>query len=202
MAIADLQIVGGDPALDFLNTVNDWTVETPRDHIPAFADALQFGVRAEILTAAEAKRIANRSDQGAAEMRRLRELRERLVRIFGAAIDSETAAADDLEALARDAADAARHTTLRASRGGRITRAIDPETAGAATLRWRVVDAAVSLLTSQRLERLKSCPSCGWFFLDTTKNHSRRWCSMDMCGSVMKARAYYHRTKGRGPRSS
>ncbi|MFD0480100.1 CGNR zinc finger domain-containing protein [Nonomuraea thailandensis] len=35
------------------------------------------------------------------------------------------------------------------------------------------------------------CPSCGWLFLDTTRNGSRRWCSMAMCGSQVKSRRYY-----------
>ncbi|HEY7407555.1 MAG TPA: CGNR zinc finger domain-containing protein [Gemmatimonadaceae bacterium] len=50
-------------------------------------------------------------------------------------------------------------------------------------------------LPSDRVARVGACPSCGWFFLDTTKNRSRRWRSMAMCGSAAKARAYYWRTK-------
>ncbi|MGH7701051.1 MAG: CGNR zinc finger domain-containing protein [Gemmatimonadales bacterium] len=42
---------------------------------------------------------------------------------------------------------------------------------------------------------MKSCPSCGWFFLDASKNRSRRWCSMATCGSSAKARRYYRRRK-------
>jgi predicted RNA-binding Zn ribbon-like protein len=67
--------------------------------------------------------------------------------------------------------------------------------AGVATIRWRLVETAVALLTSDRLARLSACPSCGWFFLDASKNRSRRWCSMAMCGSAAKARSYYWRTK-------
>ena len=62
----------------------------------------------------------------------------------------------------------------------------------------RLVESAVELLTSERIARVKSCPSCGWFFLDVTKNGSRRWCSMDMCGSSAKSRAYYWRNRAKG----
>jgi predicted RNA-binding Zn ribbon-like protein len=94
--------------------------------------------------------------------------------------------------LDRDGAAAARAARLRRA-GRQLTRAIDVDTAGAAALRWRIVEAAVVLLTSAQLERVKACPNCGWFFLDTSKNRSRRWCSMAMCGTNAKAHAYYWR---------
>jgi predicted RNA-binding Zn ribbon-like protein len=49
------------------------------------------------------------------------------------------------------------------------------------------------LLTQGQLDRLGECPSCGWLFLDTSKNRRRRWCSMATCGSRDKARRYYER---------
>ena len=60
--------------------------------------------------------------------------------------------------------------------------------------------AAVALLVSDAMLRVKSCPTCGWFFLDVSKNRSRRWCSMDTCGAVAKARRYYRRLKERADR--
>ena len=43
--------------------------------------------------------------------------------------------------------------------------------------------------------RLKACRSdtCRWAFFDQSKNHSRHWCSMDVCGSQAKARTYRRR---------
>jgi predicted RNA-binding Zn ribbon-like protein len=55
--------------------------------------------------------------------------------------------------------------------------------------RWRLAADAVNLLRSEQLDRVKSCtPSCGWLFVDSTKNRSRRWCSMRECGFGEKAR--------------
>jgi predicted RNA-binding Zn ribbon-like protein len=44
--------------------------------------------------------------------------------------------------------------------------------------------------------RLKVClnDECQWAFYDRSKNRSGRWCTMDDCGNVMKARAYRRRT--------
>ncbi|MGQ0714654.1 MAG: CGNR zinc finger domain-containing protein [Gemmatimonadaceae bacterium] len=190
MAQHEFKLVAGDPALELLNTISDWTVAEPRDYLPDFPEAIRFGMVAGILTPAEAKRLSTLAPGG--ELRRLKELRERLARIFRAVIDAREPTAVDLAALGRDAADAARESELRTS-GGRLTRIIPPH--AASTLRLRIVEAAIALLTSSDAERVKGCASCAWFFLDTSKNGSRRWCSMSMCGSVVKARRYYWRTR-------
>jgi len=31
---------------------------------------------------------------------------------------------------------------------------------------------------------------CRWLFLDTSKNHTRRWCDMKVCGNRIKARRF------------
>jgi predicted RNA-binding Zn ribbon-like protein len=40
--------------------------------------------------------------------------------------------------------------------------------------------------------RLKACPNdtCGWAFYDRSRNRSRTWCSMSLCGNRAKARSY------------
>lgn len=188
-------LVGGDAALDFLNTVHDWTVEEPRDYLTDFAAAMRFGEEAGILSRGEARRLVG--ERAAGELRRLRELRASLERIVRATIAGESPPPDDLASLGREAAAAARGARLRPSRGA-LERTIGAETAGAAVLRARIVEAAVALLTSPSLvERVKSCPTCGWYFLDTSKNRSRRWCSMAACGSSAKARSYYRRRRKR-----
>ena len=49
-----------------------------------------------------------------------------------------------------------------------------------------------------RWERLKACPreECEWAFFDRSKNRSGRWCSMDACGNIEKARAFRERRRG------
>ncbi len=58
-----------------------------------------------------------------------------------------------------------------------------------------IAEAAVALLCYGNLSYLKKCenPSCILYFYDTTKNHSRRWCSMTACGNRAKVAAYYQR---------
>ena len=188
------ELIGGDLSLDFLNTIHDWTVPEPRDYLPDFREVLRFGAASRALTSGEARRLAARN--AGSELRRLRELRARLERIFRGAIVQRAPLARDLDALARDAADAARAARLRRVKQ-HVAREITIDTAGQSTLRWRIVEAALALLTSERFANVKTCPACGWFFLDTSKNKSRRWCSMTTCGSNAKARRYYWRSKSK-----
>jgi predicted RNA-binding Zn ribbon-like protein len=198
------KLVGGHPALDFINTVQDWTAPEPRDYLSEFADALRFGQTAGLLTQADVSRLRPRTPP--LELTRLRELRALLQRIFQLRLSGLAPGTKDLQRLGADLAEAARATRLvvatPASRSpqGPIRREITPEKAGDALLRLRIVEDAVALLVSDAMLRVKSCPTCGWFFLDVSKNRSRRWCSMETCGAITKARRYYWRLKERADR--
>ncbi len=63
-----------------------------------------------------------------------------------------------------------------------------------------VASDAAKLLTEGDTSLVKQCESenCVLFFYDSTKNHSRRWCSMGGCGNREKAKAYYQRKKVKG----
>jgi len=55
-----------------------------------------------------------------------------------------------------------------------------------------VVRAAVELLTSADIARVRTCAdgSCAWLFLDTTRSRTRRWCDMKSCGNRSKVRRF------------
>ena len=55
-----------------------------------------------------------------------------------------------------------------------------------------VAAAVMATVADGTWPRLKVCraASCRWAFLDTSKNRSRTWCSMRMCGNRTKTRAY------------
>lgn len=44
-------------------------------------------------------------------------------------------------------------------------------------------------------DRFKCCalPTCGWAFYDSTRSRTKRWCSMQTCGSRHKSREHYKR---------
>jgi predicted RNA-binding Zn ribbon-like protein len=62
---------------------------------------------------------------------------------------------------------------------------------------WRLADSAARLLVSPDRENVRECPGheCGWLFLDTTRNRSRRWCDSADCGNKARVRAYSQRKR-------
>ena len=54
---------------------------------------------------------------------------------------------------------------------------------------------ALSLLSGSSLKRVKICRNCFWLFLDRSRNSSRLWCDMTVCGNRSKARHHYHRQR-------
>ena len=56
--------------------------------------------------------------------------------------------------------------------------------------------AAATIAIQKRFDRLKICPAdnCRWAFYDTSRNRSRQWCSMKVCGNRAKARAHRQRS--------
>jgi predicted RNA-binding Zn ribbon-like protein len=105
--------------------------------------------------------------------------------------------------VSRHVAEASARTVVtRGPEGYRLDRAL------AGALRaplWRVASSMEDLLTTDELARVRRCGAweraddgrCAWLFLDETRNHSRRWCSMAVCGNRMKARRHYQRVGGR-----
>ncbi len=105
------------------------------------------------------------------------ELREAIDRHFRAAAqgaERPALLADLLEAIA---------ATLR--RSGTRPRALDCATARS----------ALSLLSRPEPARLKICPNCEWLFLDRSRNRSRAWCDMAVCGNRAKASRHYRRNR-------
>jgi len=62
-----------------------------------------------------------------------------------------------------------------------------------------IAEDATDLLCKGDLGRVRKCgsPSCILFFYDTSRNRTRRWCSMDLCGNRAKVAAYYRRRRRR-----
>jgi hypothetical protein len=61
----------------------------------------------------------------------------------------------------------------------------------------RIAAAAVGLVEDGRWDRVKICAAsdCRWAFYDRSKNHSRHWCSMGVCGNRSKSRTFRRRRR-------
>jgi predicted RNA-binding Zn ribbon-like protein len=81
------------------------------------------------------------------------------------------------------------------ARGGRYLRILEPVRPSSLHFLVPIAESAAWLLEHGDPALVRRCggPDCVLFFYDTSKNHSRRWCSMDACGGRAKAGAYYRR---------
>jgi predicted RNA-binding Zn ribbon-like protein len=184
------EFVGGDLALDFVNTADRPKGGPAVDQEKLVSPELliDWAKAAGIASDADARRW-RKEDLGAL-LRSAHELREAIFRIFFDYASGMRPKASDLEILNGWLRDAAQNIEI-VEHGGEFRKqwkhTTDPR-----RLLWEVAESAGRLLTSQAIEQVKFCSSdtCRWLFLDNSKNHSRRWCEMRVCGNRAKARKY------------
>ena len=123
-------------------------------------------------------------------------LREALYRLFSQAGSRRRPAREDLGVLQAEVTGALAHFRVAWSPAG-FGWEWDQARPGLDRVLWPVAWSAAELLVQGPLERIRECPgqdTCGWLFLDVSKNASRRWCDMRVCGNRAKARRHYERT--------
>ena len=199
-AAKDLQLAGGQLCLGFINTVNDHVSDHPEEYLTSYAELVAWSQHTHTITEAEAQHLlegaSQRPNQAADTLAAAISFREALYRVFLAALDGTTPAADDLAVFNAIRAQALAHSEIAPAADGFDWRWTGREQELGWML-WPVARSAAELLLSPDLKRVKECggPGCGWLFLDTSKNYTRRWCSMEGCGNRAKARGHYHRKR-------
>jgi len=188
--------IGGSLALDFVNTL-DWRLrEAPVEQLHAFADLLRWAWTAGILEPSEARSLRAWGQSHPRAARRALaeaiEVREAIAAVFQAVARGEGVPAGPLARLDAACRQAWAGRTLRPAGAGAVWewREGGPGRPGMAA----ALDAA-RLLTSPERGRVRECgdAQCGWLFVDSSRNRSRRWCNMQGCGNRNKARRFYRR---------
>jgi predicted RNA-binding Zn ribbon-like protein len=195
--VARIERVGGHPAIDFVNTLGGLPERPDDEYVSTYADLLTWAEGSGLLDphAASALRQASdqhreRADEVLAQALQLRDGLDAVLRSHSEGRPSHGRSLD----IVRGAYVAAlTHAELRWTEGEarfdwtwpgvHARKALDYPV-------WPVAAQAVDLLRSIPLDRLTRCGHCRWLFLDTSRNRSRRWCSMNACGAVMKMRRY------------
>ena len=201
--IERLRIVGGNLALDFVNTV-DGEPDGPTgfDNLRSYEDLVAWGHRVGILSEERARRLLRearrRSSEAEAVHDRALELRDDLYELFRAIARGTGPSPGGLEALGRAESEALSRARLAPGEEGFVWEW--PDDGDLAVVLWPVVHAATELLTSGPLDRVKACVGCHWLFVDESRNRSRRWCTMEVCGTHEKVRRYLERRAARRKR--
>jgi predicted RNA-binding Zn ribbon-like protein len=179
-------LVGGHPVLDFVNTDIAAGPGSSTDVLRSAGEFVAWCAYARVPSASLATSDLVEAEE-AAFLHRVRQLRAGLTAVIQAIADDRRPGAEALTTLQTAFVDAIGHATSVADDGHLTWRwtAATPRVPA-----WELAIAAIDLLRSAPTERIKACPACGFVFIDTTKNGSRRWCSMEDCGKREKIRRY------------
>jgi len=198
-------LAGGHPALDLVNSLdNRFRADGPSERLASYADLLRFTVESGLLRPKQAYSLGKvaGSDAATGALRAVHELREATAAVCYALVEEKAPPPDDIATLERCFLAADQHRELCWQPPTH-----DPEARANITWQWRRAEsnpslpawllsqAVAELLLSDRMSLIKTCDveTCRWLFLDTSKNHTRRWCNMKVCGNRMKARRFQAR---------
>lgn len=172
-----LHRVAGNLALDLANTFSWRGTAREIDHLDN-ADAILLWARnAGLIADGFRVHVAKR----ATFIDEIYRLRRSIYEVFAAIAQDEDPPKAALAAIRDFSASSLAMATLTTSPGNLVF-------ADAHRITGPIAWAALDLLRSDELGRLKQCPphDCRWLFIDRTKNASRRWCEMATCGDREK----------------
>ena len=186
--------VGGDPALDLINTV-DWTSRGPEEErLESFEELAGWAEGAGVIDAAAGRHLRRlgrgRPRAASAALAQAHEVRSVLRELFlaiasGAPSDEPLAR---FNRLLRGALGALEIAPAKGGSGYRLR--WRGERSELRALLWPVLWSAAELLRSEEADRVRVCDGdeCGWMYVDRSRNGLRRWCQMRTCGTREKTR--------------
>ena len=191
----ELSLIGGHPALDFLNTVKYRGEADPQDKLSSLTDVIEWGRIAGLLSEVEAKKVARQTKKSADTARVYSEIcsfREQVRILFEA---TRLKSARYVQALSQvEAAISALRPVATINReSGVLTRRIVVSTVD--DLKALIIASVAEVLTERASLRIKICGGthCDWLFIDRTKAGRRQWCDTRTCGNIARVRRF--RTK-------
>jgi predicted RNA-binding Zn ribbon-like protein len=189
-------LLGGRLCLDFCNTAEFRDSERHIEFLTSYPALVAWGKHAGTISTAEADHLLKtlHADRAEAALDAALRLRAALYHLFRGYAYGDSSDLGALEMLNGQLSAVMAQRRLQPLDSGFYWEwggsPDDPERP-----LWPVLLSASELLTSDDLRRVRQCPNCGWLFVDTSRNHTRRWCSMDFCGSEVKSRRQYQRKR-------
>jgi len=200
------ELIAGALCLDFVNTLDDRFSSEPKELLKSYIDLARFGEDTGILTPGQVDRLFQGSytspEAAQQALRSAIQLREAIYAVFAAILNRKPVPAAALTTLNGYLQAAAQYAQLMPVQPGgmkpRFEWRFDALPIGFDAPLWPIARSAAELLMSEDLQFVRACASntCQWFFLDTSKNHRRRWCDMTKCGNRAKFRRFYRRKQG------
>lgn len=193
-------LLGEKLCLDFINSVGWRGGENSKDFFETYDDLLIWSRYVGILSDEDIKKLQQRArkhpNDAANTMNRAFRLREAMYSLFLSRAAEAALPEEDLSTFNSFLSQSMCHSQLI-----QTDRGLEWNTDGdKKSLDWMlnpVIRSAVELLVSSEIGKVKICGDieCGWIFMDSSKNQSRRWCDMKDCGNRAKARRFYQKNK-------
>ena len=193
-------LTGGRQDLDFVNTVEDRPSPRPVDGLTGYDRLVDWARAAGLVTDDAARQLLAQAEarpaEAAAVLERARILREALYRIFLGVASGGPPERADLDALNAALAWSLPHARVVVDEQG-FAWGWDGDDAALDRMLWPIARSAADLLTSEQTSAVRECSAqdCSWLFMDTSRNGSRRWCNMQVCGNRAKARRHQQRKR-------
>jgi predicted RNA-binding Zn ribbon-like protein len=198
----EFDLSGGALCLDFANTVLKRNQQgKANDELSNYARLVGFAKQTNLISSAKADLLRRRASLSPAAVSRVLpaavKLREAIYRVFSSLAGGKPATSRDVKLLDRFAVEAWRHRRLMPTHGGYRWQWKGEQTENFERMLWPIALSAAELLTSDKLRSVRECAAddCAWLFLDESRNSSRRWCDMAVCGNRQKARLHYQRAQ-------
>lgn len=188
-------------SLEFTNTMRWHASQHPEETLHSYDDLVAWMRKAGLTTDRQAHRFLSgaQADPRAADqaLDQARRLREAIYAIFTAVIEHSRVNPKDLGELNKVIMKLEEGARIESSKSGFIwTWNTDGDELD--SFLGHIALSAASLLLSDQHRWVGQCADdrgCGWLFLDTSKNHSRRWCDMNDCGNRAKQRRLKERQR-------
>jgi predicted RNA-binding Zn ribbon-like protein len=191
--------IAGPVCLDFVNTLDDRFSDQPKELLKSYIDLARFAEDTQILHTDDVDRLFALSQEHPQPAQRSLEdairMREAMYQVIRATVDKKVVPAPALLTLNQYIQDAAHHAQL-VPVNDHFEWSFGEARDFDAPL-WPIARSAGDLLASDQPGLVRACAAdtCQWLFLDTSKNHQRRWCDMKLCGNRAKFQRFYNRQK-------
>jgi predicted RNA-binding Zn ribbon-like protein len=191
--------VGGDAALDFVNTVTGRD-QSPRDWLDNYETLLEWAGRAHLLPPKQLRRLARKAQSepaaAAKALARAKTLREAAFKLVTRLVSGHAPPKHALALLREHWIAGARAHVLRFN-AGRVATVLDVDADNLDLIAAMIAYRLVECVLPRPSERLRICqgPNCNWLFIDSSKAGRRRWCDMAVCGNAAKSRRFSARER-------
>jgi len=191
--ISKIPSLGGNLSLDFVNTVHDRHEDPLRDLLQNYLDLVTWVHFADAIDNTQKKKLLQTGRENQRKANQIYkdslQLREAFYDFIVNTINRDEVSLVNLQLINQWLFRAFSNLELT-QLDNRFVLGWKAESFELESVLWPIIKAFVNLVTSEDRDRIKQCSNCGYLFVDNSKNKSRRWCSMDICGNRVKARRH------------